>query len=165
VEYETPEAGLELLREHKIRLSKVHLSSALKVQPTASVRARLRDFVEDTYLHQVIQRGPDGQLARFRDLDEALASPLLTGAGGYEWRIHFHIPLHSATTDLFQNTTDQLLRVMDYLQREPALCSHLEMETYTWEVMPPELKNRSVVEQLVCEYDWTLRELARRGLA
>jgi len=73
-----------------------------------------------------------------------------------EWRIHFHIPLHSPPTEVFENTTDQLLQTLDFLQTNPDLCSHLEMETYTWEVLPPELKHRDVVEQLVAEYEWTL---------
>jgi hypothetical protein len=54
---------------------------------------------------------------------------------------------------------------MDLLQSEPSLCSHLEMETYTWEVLPPELKSLDVVDQLTAEYDWTLGRLAERGLA
>jgi len=54
--------------------------------------------------------------------------------------------------------------VLDLLQATPGLCSHLEMETYTWEVLPPELRNRDVVDQLVAEYDWTLTRLAERGL-
>jgi hypothetical protein len=58
-----------------------------------------------------------------------------------------------------------LLGVLDVLQKEPAMCSHLEMETYTWGVLPPELKSRSVADQLVAEYEWCLRELGRRGLA
>jgi hypothetical protein len=58
-----------------------------------------------------------------------------------------------------------LLGVLDLLAAYPTLCSHLEMETYTWEVLPPELKNRTVVEQLVAEYEWTLARLAERGLA
>jgi len=45
------------------------------------------------------------------------------------------------------------------------LCSHFEMETYTWEVMPPEMKNRNVVDQLVSEYEWTLQHLAARGFS
>ena len=45
------------------------------------------------------------------------------------------------------------------------LCSHLEMETYTWEVLPNQMKNRDVVDQLVGEYEWTLGELTARGLA
>ena len=39
------------------------------------------------------------------------------------------------------------------------------METYTWEVLPPELKTQNVVDQLAAEYDWMLAELAKRGLA
>jgi hypothetical protein len=81
-----------------------------------------------------------------------------------EWRIHFHIPLHSPPTPLFDNTTDHLLGVLDLLQGNPALCSHLEMETYTWEVLPEPLRERSVVEQLAAEYHWTLAQLSERGL-
>ena len=55
--------------------------------------------------------------------------------------------------------------MLDLLADNPALCSHLEMETYTWEVLPPELKSRSVVEQLAAEYEWLLPQLAERGLA
>ena len=58
-----------------------------------------------------------------------------------------------------------LLAVLDLLAENPDLCSHLEMETYTWEVLPPELKSRSVVEQLAAEYEWLLPQLAERGLA
>ena len=81
-----------------------------------------------------------------------------------EWRVHFHVPLHSPPTPLFGNTTDHILGVLDLLQANPGLCSHLEMETYTWEVLPPEFKSWDVVEQLAAEYDWTLGRLAERGL-
>ena len=53
---------------------------------------------------------------------------------------------------------------MDILGKNPGLCSHIEMETYTWEVLPPELKKRDVVDQLASEYGWTLEQLAKRGL-
>ena len=55
--------------------------------------------------------------------------------------------------------------MLDLLQIDPSLCSHLEMETYTWEVLPSEMKYRDVVEQLVNEYDWTLAQLRARDLA
>jgi hypothetical protein len=64
-----------------------------------------------------------------------------------------------------ENTSDHLIGVLDILRANPSLCSHLEMETYTWEVMPPELKSRDVVDQLASEYEWTLARLAERGLA
>jgi len=65
---------------------------------------------------------------------------------------------------LFDNTTDHLIGVLDILSSNPKICSHLEMETYTWEVLTQDLKSRDVVEQLVGEYDWTLGQLAERGL-
>jgi hypothetical protein len=166
VEFEEPNAVIQRFQQHAIRISKIHLSSALKVQPTPEANAALKAFADDIYFHQVVERSPDGAIARYKDLDVALArhSSLVPGPST-EWRIHFHIPLHSPKTALFDNTSDHIRGLMDILKSDPKLCTHLEMETYTWEVMPPEMKNRDVVDQLVSEYDWCLRELAQRGLA
>jgi sugar phosphate isomerase/epimerase len=167
VEFEEPGDALGALMEHGIKISKLHLSSALKVKPTVKARAALAKFADDIYLHQVIVRRVDGSRVNYRDLGDALAGePEATSklSEGCEWRIHFHVPLHSSPTPLFDNTTDHLIGALDILQRNPRLCSHLEMETYTWEVLPPELRSRDVVEQLVAEYEWTLAQLAERGL-
>ncbi len=170
VEYEEPQQAISRLRQHQVRISKIHLSSALKASPTPEVRDALDGFAESIYLHQVVERRTDGTIQRYRDLDEALNPPPTVRNQlstihhqPVEWRIHFHVPLHSPPMPLFDNTTDHLLGVFDALRRDPKLCSHLEMETYTWEVLPPALKPRSVVEQLVGEYDWTLRRLAEHG--
>jgi hypothetical protein len=72
--------------------------------------------------------------------------------------------LHAPAVPPFENTNDHLLGVLDLLAENPKLCSHLEMETYTWEVLPPELKSRSVVDQLAAEYDWTMAQV-RAGAA
>ncbi|MEP6663266.1 MAG: metabolite traffic protein EboE [Verrucomicrobiota bacterium] len=167
VEFEEPAPSLQYFQQHQIKISKLHLSSALKVIPTPQVREALRAFTDDIYLHQVVARDSAGHLTRFRDLPDALGEETENRIqeSGEEWRIHFHIPLHSVKTDLFDNTTDHLLGVLDVLAQNPGLCSHLEMETYTWEVMPEEMKNHSVVDQLVAEYEWTLAQLAARGLA
>ncbi len=185
VEFEEPASVIDRFRQHHIKISKLHLSSALRVRPTAPVRAALAAFTEDTYLHQVVVRDAEGSLTRCVDLDVALNRPVnRKDPKAEEWRIHFHVPLHSRPAmffdpgterdqldfnrqleqSVFDTTSDHLLGVLDYLGREPSLCSHLEMETYTWEVLPPELKNRHVVDQLVAEYAWTLRELALRDI-
>jgi hypothetical protein len=164
VEFEEAQNAVACLQQHRIKLSKLHLSSALKLRPTTEARQALAAFEDDVYLHQVVVRRTDGQRVIYRDLRDALFGE--TGASpADEWRVHFHIPLHSPPTNLFDNTTDHLLGVLDLLAANPGLCSHLEMETYTWEVLPPELKNRDVVEQLVSEYEWTLNQLRERGLA
>jgi len=166
VEFEPPAEAIGRLRQHRVKLSKIHLSSALSVRPNEGVLGVLKSFADDIYLHQVLARSHDGGLTRHKDLGVALAAAAAHAPHpDEEWRIHFHIPLHSPPTKLFGNTQDHLLGVLDIVQREPAMCSHFEMETYTWEVMPPELKNRSVVEQLVSEYEWTLGRMRERGLA
>jgi hypothetical protein len=162
VEFEAPAASLAKLRRHGIKISKLHLSSALKLRAAPENVARLAAFAEDTWLHQVVCRAADGKLTRHRDLQPALAAP---ASAADEWRVHFHIPLHSPPAAWFGNTTDHLLGVLDVLQADPQLCSHLEMETYTWEVLPPELRNQSVVGQLCLEYEWCLNALKGRGLA
>jgi len=124
-------------------------------------------FVDDVYLHQVIERSPAGTIRAYPDLDIALqeASRGDPSEPAPEWRIHFHIPLHSRPSPPFANTSDHILGLLQILQNRPDRCRHLEMETYTWEVLPAGLKNRSVVDQLVAEYEWTLGHLARHGLA
>jgi hypothetical protein len=169
VEYEEPQNALGCLVNHGIKLSKIHLSSALKVLPTPAAREELKGFADDVYLHQVVARDSAGSRTIFPDLPDALGH----ARAGYgdepaelpEWRIHFHVPLHAPTAPPFENTNDHLLGVLDVLAQTPQICSHLEMETYTWEVLPPELKSQSVVEQLAAEYDWTLGRLSERGLA
>ncbi|HWD18687.1 MAG TPA: metabolite traffic protein EboE [Verrucomicrobiae bacterium] len=165
VEYEEPASALRRLREHGISIKKLHLSSALQAAPTAKARAALWAFAEDTYLHQVIARSGIGPLTRYKDLTDALDAAAGTTALAEEWRVHFHIPLHCPASDWFTPTTDHLLAVLDALAADPGMCRHLEMETYTWEALPPELKSRHVVDQLAGEYEWTLARLQARGLA
>ena len=166
VEFEQPAAVLDRFRQHRIKVSKLHLSSALKVHPTPDVRQALATFDDQVYLHQVIEHGPSGALTRYRDLDLALQRSMQSPTDPtVEWRIHFHIPLHSQPSQLFNNTTTHLLELLNLLRAQPDLCHHLEMETYTWEVLPPELKKRDVVDQLVAEYRWTLHHLQNLGLA
>lgn len=165
VEYEEPTDVLRRFREHDVRVSKLHFSSALKVIADEATRLALREFCEPVYFHQVVARSAEGTLTRHRDLDVALATKPTNPNVPDEWRIHFHVPLHFEPGGMFQTTRDHLVGVMDALAADPTLCQHIEMETYTWEVMPPEMKNRSVVDQLVAEYEWTLAALKERGLA
>jgi hypothetical protein len=169
VEFEEPQNALPCLVNHGIKISKIHLSSALKVSPTTEAREALKKFSDDVYLHQVVARDESGNRTIFRDLPDALEfanrQSRIGNRQSEEWRIHFHVPLHAPAAPPFENTNDHLLGILDLLAANPQLCSHLEMETYTWEVLPPELKSQSVVEQLAQEYQWTLAKLAGRGLA
>jgi len=169
VEFEEPRTALAAFQNAGIKISKLHLSSALKVRPTPAACKELKKFSDDVYLHQVVERDDLGSRKIYRDLPEALefANRKLKVENwkSKEWRVHFHVPLHAPAAPPFENTNDHLLGVLGLLAENPRLCSHLEMETYTWEVLPPELKSQSVADQLAAEYEWTLTQLRKRSLA
>ena len=62
VEFEEPQTALNFLRDAGIKISKLHLSSALKTKATKEARTALKDFADDVYLHQVISRDTNGKL-------------------------------------------------------------------------------------------------------
>lgn len=148
------EAGptFDALRDAGIRLSKVHLSSALELDLSsgADPLALLASFDEPVYLHQVIARRHDGALDRWPDLAEALADPALREAE--TCRIHFHIPVHAEPAAPLRGTTPALLDTLAWLARHPGSCGHLALETYTFSVLPPALRPPSVVEMLAREF-------------
>lgn len=167
IEYEEPGESLQRLKDHGIRLSKLHFSNALALEPTEENLQRLAHYVEPVYFHQVVIReGDDMPLRRFADLDLALEGiRQMPWEKGDEWRVHFHIPLHARPTGNFRDTSSHVLGAMDWLAANPGACSHIEMETYTWEVLPEDMRSVAVEDQLVKEYDWTLAEMRLRGLA
>ncbi len=163
VEFESAAAGLDRLVAAGLRLSKLHLSSALRVKPDAAGRKALEAFIEPVYLHQVVVGQGHDVRRRFVDLPDALADPEPSRPGD-EWRIHFHVPLHASPGAPFLDTRDHLMGALDWLQAHRGACAHLEMETYTWEVLPAALR-LPIEDQLVQEYEWTLGALAARGFA
>jgi hypothetical protein len=163
VEFESAKAALDRIASAGLRLSKLHLSSALRVRPDAAGRAAVAAFNEPVYLHQVVVARANRVQRRYVDLPDALADSQPSHPDD-EWRVHFHVPLHASPGEPFGDTRDHLLDALDWLKAHPGACQHLEMETYTWEVLPPALR-LPIGDQLVNEYTWTLGELAKRGLA
>lgn len=160
VEFEEPDAALTRLLRSNIRLSKMHLSSALKLDPRGGGWEALKPFAEDTYLHQVVIRSGD-TLRRIVDLPEALIEAARTDDLGDEWRVHFHIPLSDEPAAPLQSTRDHLEGSLSWLSSHPGACHHLEMETYTWDVLPKPLHRDDVDAQIIAEYEWTLAALAK----
>ncbi|NJR49283.1 MAG: metabolite traffic protein EboE [Leptolyngbyaceae cyanobacterium CSU_1_3] len=158
VEYEQPHTVLEQFHQAGIQIGKVQLSAALKMQipHDADKRQflgdRLQPFAESTYLHQVIKRHTDGTLHHSPDLILALAELEQTAA--QEWRTHFHVPIFIETYQVFQSTQADITALLKLLQTHPA-CHHLEIETYTWDVLPPEMKF-DILTSIQREYEWVL---------
>jgi hypothetical protein len=160
IQFEEAGESLTAFQEHNIRISKIHLSSALRVTPNKSNLAELSSFTDDVYLHQVVARKDHDSFLRYQDLPVALEK----NEPAKEWRIHYHVPLYAAPIAGLETTIDQTMRLLDWLSTAPGACQHLEMETYTWAVLPPGLKSASITDQLVREYEWILPQLAARQL-
>jgi sugar phosphate isomerase/epimerase len=155
VEFEEPASALERLKLAGIRVTKVQLSSALRVPNPADPAslAFLEQFAEDTYLHQVVRRSADG-LVRYTDLPEVLdAARRRSPEAGEEWRVHFHVPIFLAEAGHLRTTQPYLTELLRILRRD-RVCPYLEVETYTWNVLPPELREEDVCVAIARELAW-----------
>lgn len=157
VEFENPVDNIAQLQAHGISVLKLQLSSALRVRTVneAALDA-LQPYAEPVYLHQVVQRTPDGVLHRFTDLSDALRHR--DRALGCEWRVHFHVPVFIDTLSQF-DTTQSVLREVLQLQRTSDISAHLEVETYTWDVLPESLRQIPLTDAIARELDWVRHEL------
>ncbi|MGH8503360.1 MAG: metabolite traffic protein EboE [Gammaproteobacteria bacterium] len=160
LQYEQPAAAFTQLTGAGIRIGKVQLSAALKAPiPAAAderraIIERLRPFAEPTYLHQIVERREDERLHHYPDL----SMDLLPHPAAREWRIHFHVPIFSGDYHGVYSTQEDILAALAAL-RATHVCSHLEIETYTWEVLPPALK-LDLSASIQREYEWVLASVA-----
>lgn len=143
VVYEKPAEVFAALAAEGIRVGKIQISAALKLQLPENQQERLAagrllaPFVESTYLHQVVARNAKGKLTSYPDLPAALES--LPETDATEWRTHFHVPLFLDSYGQMASTQQDILEVLDLLKKEK-ITNHLEAETYTWEVLPKDIQ-------------------------
>ena len=138
--YEKPKEAFKKLKQAGIGIGKIQLSAALKLLiPESpferfSIGKRLGEFADTTYLHQVVARTKEGGLKSYPDLPQALAK--LGDTQDLEWRVHFHVPIFLANYGTFQATQEDIVEVLKLVNANPSITKHLEVETYTWEVLP-----------------------------
>ena len=152
VGFEEPAALFSQLAAAGIMVAKLQVSSAPRLfSPTPE---QLALFDEPCYLHQVVIRAADGTLTRYDDLPGALASR--SAAAGEEWRIHFHVPVFNETCGEFDTTRAFIEGTLPLLDDRVLL----EVETYSWDVLPPELRMERVSDSIIREIGW-VREIRR----
>ncbi|MBO9729461.1 MAG: metabolite traffic protein EboE [Chitinophaga sp.] len=160
--YEPPQRVLDRLQHYGLKVGKLQISAALKADMPTDTTARkevtdaFRRFNEPVYLHQVIARKQDGTLIHYPDLPEALAdeaNPAVT-----EWRSHFHVPVFLDKFGVLQSTQEDIRQVLALQQQRP-FTQHLEVETYTWDVLPPELKQEMSLS-VSRELNWIKGQIA-----
>lgn len=179
VEFEDMQRALAALASAGIAVGKLQLSSAIRVERPDAARAALQGWADERWFHQVVARAADGRVRRQPDLPEALAEPLsnaLTDAPTTPqdsstreaWRIHFHVPLFATQLDeqgLLLTTQPDLQRLLQ-LAADPALTPHLEIETYSWSMIPSARRAAlgvpTLLDCLEREFAWVLDRLGER---
>ncbi|MDQ0765220.1 metabolite traffic protein EboE [Streptomyces canus] len=140
--FENPQTALDALTAARVPVVKSQLSAALHAEHPhlPEVREALAAFDEPRFLHQT-RTGTSAGLRGTDDLGEALAGGALPD--GAPWRAHFHVPLHAAPAAPLTSTLPVLKSALTRLVGGPhPLTRHLEVETYTWQALPPELRPR-----------------------
>lgn len=158
VEFEDPADAFRRLAAAGIRVAKVQVSSAIRVASPSDnpdALAALHRFADDVYLHQVVACHGSG-CDRHTDLPEALASAQTAAAD--EWRVHFHVPLFLETLPPL-DTTQAYVREVLALLRQNGACPYLEVETYTWDVLPEEYRTTDVSQAIARELQWVREQL------
>jgi DNA-binding transcriptional LysR family regulator len=136
----------------------LQLSSALRIAALdPNSLAAIGGFDEPVYLHQVVQHH-NGELTRFDDIPNAVEQA--GHAMGSEWRCHFHVPVFLEQLPAF-DTTQRFLADILALHREQPISEHLEVETYTWDVLPDDLRNLPLDAAIARELSWVLDELGQ----
>ncbi|MEX1062801.1 MAG: metabolite traffic protein EboE [Balneolaceae bacterium] len=158
VEFEQAFEATERFRKAGIRIGKIQISSALKIlfddvkDQRKRLAERLKAFVEPTYLHQVVERRSDGSYRQYRDLDTALLN--IGDTDAREWRVHFHVPVFLDRFEELHSTRDHISSALRSILSSSD-CRHLEIETYTWDVLPAPLKS-NLADSIERELSWTL---------
>jgi hypothetical protein len=155
VEFENAEESIAALASAGISIPKAQLSSGLLLESANSAAvSALAAFEDPVYLHQVVIR-KGTELTRLLDLNEAFARER---DATEEWRVHFHVPVFLENLGVF-SSTQRFLSELIRLQARAPFTRHLEVETYTWNVLPDSLRTTSVTQAIARELEWVLGEL------
>ncbi|HVW18460.1 MAG TPA: metabolite traffic protein EboE [Solirubrobacteraceae bacterium] len=161
LEYEDIPESLGKLVDAGVPILKLQEAAAVYIpQVTDEIVEVLRRYADTIYLTQTMQM-KDGELTRFLNLEDAFQA-WESDPGEREWRVHFHIPVFLDDLGAFRSTrfaVEDALRVHKQQQLSP----QLEIETYTWDVLPDELKTGDIVDYVCRELEWVRGELVGPG--
>ncbi len=155
VEFEEVTESIEQFVSRGVRINKVHITNAVELlnpAENAAGRHALREFVEPRYLHQTYARFADGHVEQRLDLtlEDIARQPPDDFMQATSWRVHFHVPIFAESLGALRTTRTDLAAA---LKKVAALTysPHLEVETYTWPVMPGESASPALADRIAQE--------------
>jgi len=153
----SPGTGFDTFLSRGVKIAKVQLSAAIAAPDAASKKTLERHFQDPVYLHQTRAFPGDGSTVRFPDLPDALASQ----EREKPWKVHFHVPVFMEGIEGgLLPAKDELEAVLKKLSANPAACSNLEVETYSYNVLPDFSKDGASIETgMARELEWIMPKL------
>lgn len=164
VSFADPQQTVAMVAAAGVPVVKVQASTAIELpDPTDPVGLdALAGFAEDRYLHQVRGEALDGSIRGVDDLPEALERGPEWAPG--RWRTHLHVPLHQQPAAPLRATTEVLIETVRAVASLPeARRVHLDIETYTWSVLPQPMQPNSLAQGIAAEVVWALEHLTPVG--
>jgi hypothetical protein len=157
VEYENISESLQKLVDAGIPVFKLQEAAALHIpQVTQPAVDTLKRYAKTIYLTQTLEK-KNGKLNRFLNVDDAIAA-FEKEPGPREWRTHIHVPVFLDDLGQFRTTRFAIEDALRFHKQKP-LSPHLEVETYTWDMLPDSLKTGDIVDYICRELDWVRGQL------
>lgn len=157
VEFEDIAGALKSLKSAGIPVFKLQAAAAIRIpEVTQHVVDALRAYDDAIYLHQTVEK-KNGKITRFIDLPDAFAA-WAANPGPREWRTHFHVPVFLDDLGEFKTTRAAIEEALRVHRADP-VSTQLEIETYTWDVLPDHLKKGDITDYVVRELEWVRGEL------
>jgi hypothetical protein len=157
VGFEHIPTSLQKLVDASIPIFKLQEVAAMHI-PTVTQDAvdALAQYARTVYLTQTVEK-KNGRITKFLNVEDAFAA-WKTDPGPREWRIHFHVPVFLEDLGAFRTTRFALEEALKFHKATP-LSRQLEIETYTWDVLPDHLKTGDIVDYVCREIEWVKGEL------
>ncbi len=158
VVYENIAESLQKLVDAGIPIFKLQEAAAMRVpEVTQKIVDTLERYAKTIYLTQTVEK-KDGKLTRFLNLEDAFAA-WRGNPGPREWRTHFHVPVFLDSLGELGTTRFAIEDALRFHKAKP-LSRQLEIETYTWDVLPEHLKSGDIVDYVTRELEWVRGQLA-----
>jgi len=157
VAYENIAESLQKLVDAGIPIFKLQEAAALYIpQVTEKTIEVLRRYADTIYLTQTVEK-KDGRFTKFLNLEDAFAA-WKTNPGPREWRTHIHVPVFLDDLGAFRTTRFAIEDALKFHKANP-VSRQLEIETYTWDVLPDSLKTGDIVDYVCRELEWVQGQL------
>ncbi|MDB4614623.1 hypothetical protein OAH18_02930, partial [bacterium] len=163
IEFEDVAASIASLHNNAIRINKIHITCAIELQNPGANRVACEElvkYVEPRYMHQTFAKLASGDIISRPDLlaEDVLANADSDFMQAESWRVHFHVPVNAESLGPLSTTRPDIKAALSAVARLP-YAPHLEVETYTWQVLP-EQPSMSLVDGLTAEVTATQQLLA-----